>query len=369
MDTLNKLYIEPSTKCNLSCDMCFRHTWFDEPIQHMDMKVFKAIINSISVETKTIFFGGMGEPLCHPDILKMIALCNEKKVEVELLTNGSLLTEDVTNRLVELEVKRLWISMDEIEPTDQNGLGHPYYDTIIEKIKIFNTQRFIHKSKIKLGITFVATKKNVEQLARLPLFIDKYRISHVNISNMYPSSMEAQEETLYQKTLNMSLGSDSFGMKRPVVDIPYMDFHLPEVRNGIGGLLSKMNFNPYLSGIPIPRRSQFCPFVNEGVAFVRSDGGVAPCMALLHNGTTVIGETERIVNHHVFGNVSELGVHDIWNSKEYVAFRQRVKEFSFSHCMNCGHCNYVEENCEDCFGNQKPTCGACLWAEGLLSCP
>ena len=29
---LRKLYIEPTTKCNLNCKMCFRHTWFDEPM-------------------------------------------------------------------------------------------------------------------------------------------------------------------------------------------------------------------------------------------------------------------------------------------------------------------------------------------------
>ena len=29
---LRKLYIEPTTKCNLNCKMCFRHSWFDEPI-------------------------------------------------------------------------------------------------------------------------------------------------------------------------------------------------------------------------------------------------------------------------------------------------------------------------------------------------
>jgi len=44
---LKKLYIEPTTRCNLNCRMCFRHTWFDEPIGHMDMEDFHRILASL----------------------------------------------------------------------------------------------------------------------------------------------------------------------------------------------------------------------------------------------------------------------------------------------------------------------------------
>ena len=32
-------------------------------------------------------------------------------------------------------------------------------------------------------------------------------------------------------------------------------------------------------------------------------------------------------------------------------------------------CDMFGENKEDCIGNTHPTCGGCLWAEGVLSCP
>ena len=34
---LKKLYIEPTTKCNLNCKMCFRNTWFDESIGELSL--------------------------------------------------------------------------------------------------------------------------------------------------------------------------------------------------------------------------------------------------------------------------------------------------------------------------------------------
>ncbi|SHH52324.1 SPASM domain-containing protein [Clostridium grantii] len=369
MIELKKLYIEPTSNCNLHCEMCFRNTWFDEVFCDMKYELFEKILKNIPCETETIFFGGMGEPLHHPKIIDMILDCSNLDYKVELLTNGSLLSETMDKALMEAGVSKLWVSMDAIEPTDNSGMGHPFYENLIDKIKEFNKLRYKNNSLIQLGITFVATKSNVAQLAKLPYFIDQYNIDEVNISNMYPSSREAQKETLYQKTLNMSIGSDSFASSRSVVNLPFMDFDLSQVREGLSGLFSKMNFNLKISNNSVPRPSQYCRFVNEGMAFVRSDGNVSPCMALLHNGTTVIGDTERKVYHHSFGNVNDLGVKEIWESKDYVTFRKRVQEFSFSPCMNCGHCTYVEDNKSDCFGNEKPTCGACLWAEGLLSCP
>ncbi len=369
MTELKKLYIEPTSNCNLQCAMCFRNTWFDEALCDMEYQVFEKVLCTLPKETETIFFGGMGEPLHHPQIIDMVRTCSQHSLKTELLTNGSLLTREMSDTLIDAGLNMLWISMDAIEPTDQEGLGHPLYDEMLERIKVFNHQRYAKHAAIRLGITFVATKSNAAQLANLPLFIDRYRISEVNISNMYPTNLKSQEETLYQRTLNMSIGSNAFGSTRPVVNLPYMDFDLTEVKKGLSGLFSKMNFNLQVNGIPVPRRSQYCRFINEGMAFVRSDGHVSPCMALLHNGTTVIGSTERKVYHHSFGDVKSSGVEEIWNSEEYTAFRKKVVDFSFSPCMNCGHCEYPEENISDCFGNEKPTCGACLWSEGLLSCP
>jgi len=52
---LRKLYIEPTTKCNLNCKMCFRHTWFDEPFCDLSLEDYKQVLATVpkSVETRT----------------------------------------------------------------------------------------------------------------------------------------------------------------------------------------------------------------------------------------------------------------------------------------------------------------------------
>ena len=60
---------------------------------------------------------------------------------------------------------------------------------------------------------------------------------------------------------------------------------------------------------------------------------------------------------------------ELWSSPEYVAMRERVQSFQFSPCAFCGGCDFSEANDEDCFGNAFPTCGGCLWAQGIIQCP
>lgn len=37
--------------------------------------------------------------------------------------------------------------------------------------------------------------------------------------------------------------------------------------------------------------------------------------------------------------------------------------------IDCGGCDLRESNEEDCFGDESPRCGECLWAAGLVQCP
>ena len=56
-DILKKLYIEPSSFCNLKCTMCFRKSWFDESLADMSMTVFSRIIETMPQSVESIFFG------------------------------------------------------------------------------------------------------------------------------------------------------------------------------------------------------------------------------------------------------------------------------------------------------------------------
>ena len=148
---LKKLYIEPTTKCNLNCKMCFRHTWFDEPFCDLSLEDYKQVLATVPKSVETIFFGGMGEPMFHKDILTMIRLAAETGAEVELLTNGTLLTETMIHGILDAGLTRLWISIDDLETdssinaaadhknTDHSG--HNHSGLVLSNIRMLNKIR------------------------------------------------------------------------------------------------------------------------------------------------------------------------------------------------------------------------------------
>jgi MoaA/NifB/PqqE/SkfB family radical SAM enzyme len=366
---LKKLYIEPTSTCNLACTMCFRKTWIDEAFAHMDISVFNNIMNTMPESVETVFFGGMGEPLNHKDILCMVKAASDCGKRVELLTNGTLLTQDMSVRLLDAGLGMLWVSIDSFDTESYEHIRkNSNFSLIKRNIMKFNAERAKRDDAAQLGIAFVAMKSNIGQLGRLAQFAHENSVSKVNISNVIPTDSASLKESLYDRTVSLDLNSQNAHGTYPEINIPFMDFQIAGARDGFMDLL-RSNCNIMLSGEPVMRKKRYCRFIEEGNAFVRHDGDVSPCMALLHSGVTYLEGTKRTVYHHSFGNVNEQNLSDIWDSREYTEFRELVRAFDFSPCIQCGGCENREDNRRDCLGNQKPTCGACLWSEGIISCP
>lgn len=369
-DKLLKIYVEPTSKCNLNCSMCFRNTWIDEDFEDMTMGTFKNIIRTIPENMESIFFGGMGEPLSHKDIVIMVEEASKKASKVELLTNATLLDARVSSDLLDAGLDSLWISVDSFEEEGYGSIRkNGKLSLVKENIKKFNEERRRRLRKIKLGLTFVAMKNNVKQIEKIPFFAAINGVDEVNISNVIPSDANSASQTLYNRVVDLELGAVNAEPFSTRINIPMMDWRQKDVMESLQSILSNSMCEVSLSGIPLTRKTRYCRFIEEGNLFVRYDGNISPCMGLLHSGSTFWGNEKRTVLHHSFGNVNVHGLLEIWKSKEYSEFRERVRRFDFSPCIHCGGCQEREGNRSDCFGNMKPTCGACLWSEGIISCP
>ena len=112
-----------------------------------------------------------------------------------------------------------------------------------------------------------------------------------------------------------------------------------------------------------------CPFIERGSAVIGWEGNLSPCMALLRDHTSYFDGRERFSRKYIVGSILDRNLKDLWQDPEYVSFRERVQTFDFSFCTSCGGCELSEANEEDCFGNTYPTCGGCLWAQGVVRCP
>ena len=59
VDLPEKIYIEPTSMCNLGCAICFRHGWINEKLGRMSMEDFEKVRCSIKglLSVKEVFFG------------------------------------------------------------------------------------------------------------------------------------------------------------------------------------------------------------------------------------------------------------------------------------------------------------------------
>lgn len=366
---LGRLYIEPTTRCNLSCRTCVRQEW-DEPKGDMDMRLFDRLLGQLREFSvlRSVMFGGFGEPTTHNDILHMVGAVKSLGLRAELTTNGTLLDRAMLAGLLAARLDTLWVSFD--------GTGQACFDAIrdgadfngvVQNLATLQALQERSGHKIELGIAFVAMRSNVGDLAHLPRLARAVGAKRVSVSNVLPYTWDMQAEMLCPGVLSNS-GSGS-GARDITVSLPFLDLN-DDTKDPLFGLLRSGASLSVLSN-NIGQLARQCRFIKDRCTFVRWDGAVSPCMGLLHSHVAYTKRTqaERRVKAYSLGDVVRDTLPDIWQSAEYRGFRERVNAFDFSPCSACGGCQYSETNEADCIGNTFPTCGGCLWARGVIQCP
>ena len=368
--SLARVYIEPTNTCNLDCRTCMRNVW-DEPAGYMAFSTFERILEGIQSFSPlpTVFFGGFGEPLSHPEIIEMVRRAKRLGVPVELITNGIMLTDDVSRRLIEIGLDALWVSIDGATPecyTDVRlGNALPQVIQNLYHLRFIQFQLY-RRMTMQLGIAFVAMRRNIADLPRVVALGRQLGATRFSISNVLAHTPDLQREILYERALHD--GGAQTQNAAPTVEIPRIDIN-NETQGPLAELLRERLHSVKLNSSDAFRLRDTCPFIEKGSLSIRWDGGISPCLPLLHDHTSYLDERERRIKAHIVGNIAAASLESLWYDPHYAAFRQRVQDFEFSPCVYCNSCEMPDQNLEDCFGNEFPTCGACLWAQGLIRCP
>ena len=364
---LAKVYVEPTSRCNLTCRTCMRNAW-DEPQGDMSPETWQRVLESLgALSTRpAVFLGGFGEPLAHPQILSMLEQVKPLAGRLELITNGMLLNKELARRLIELDPDVVWVSVDGVTPEHYEdvrlGAALPQ---VLENIQRFAFMRNETNPRPEIGISFVAMRKNIADLPELMRMSSQLGASRYMITNVFPYTEEMCKEMLYLRSVD---GVDSTPSPwAPRIDLPRIDLN-PESQEAILHSLRYRN-NVNINGVTLGQDRGHCPFIESGSIAIRWDGSVSSCLPLMHGYTTYLNGKTRSVRANIIGSLAKQDVLSIWEMPDYVAFRKRVQAFDFSPCTWCGGCSWSEANEEDCFANPFPTCGGCLWAQGVIQCP
>jgi MoaA/NifB/PqqE/SkfB family radical SAM enzyme len=366
---LTKVYIEPTVACNLDCITCFRNAW-EQPIGRMNEATFASILEGLKAldPIPSVYFGGIGEPLFHHKTIEWIAAVKALGVKVELITNGTTLTERKSQQLIDSGLDVLWVSLDGATPESyadvRMGAELP---RVLENLRrLFRMRKGGHFPQPEIGVAFVAMKRNIDDLPKIIKMGHTFGARYYSVSNVQPTTAELQDERLYTRTIRNIAYLPSPVL--PKLSLPKIDFNEETQAALTEAFNSGCNIN--FAGNNWGGANDTCNFVESGTMSIAWTGDVSPCWPLMHTHTSYLHNKPRLSKKHVIGSVNEHSLLDLWLDPDYVAYRERLHNFIFAPCTFCGGCDLSEENVEDCLGNDiAPVCGGCLWAQGIVQCP
>ena len=110
-----KIYLEISNLCNLSCAFCPGTT---RPKGRITPEKMTLLLPKLRPYTEYLYFHLMGEPLCHPDLKKLLDMAGEQGFKVILTTNGTLLSRQQDMLLESPALHKINISLHAFEAND-----------------------------------------------------------------------------------------------------------------------------------------------------------------------------------------------------------------------------------------------------------
>lgn len=290
LDTPFTVYVFPTTYCNFKCCYCAHSQGKEElkeqygfDLQNMTMDTFRKVVAQLKEfprKIKVVSVTGHGEPMIHPDLPEMIRMLKEAQVSerVEVISNGSLLTNQLADRLIDAGLDILRISLQ--------GLSSLKYKQVCDYALDYD--RFIE------NLTYYYKRKREGQ----QLFV---KVIDVALEN-------GEEEAFY-------------GTFRDISDRMFIEY-CQKVYSGVK-LTQEMEFhstNRYGTTIP---RQQVCA-LSFFMLGIYPDGMVIPC--------------DTIYRPAVLGNVNEMSLAAMWNGELLRSFRiQELKEGRFKNpeCARC----------------------------------
>lgn len=165
------IQIFPVYGCNFKCEFCIhgldrsKHGYISDKTV-MDMDLYRKIIDDIRItgkKVKMLRFAAIGEPLLHKNIADMVRIAKQADVaeSIDIVTNGSLLTRELSDALITAGLSRLRISVEGLSDEDYKNRCqcNVNFDAFVDNIAYFYQNRRNTEVYIKI-IDYMVQKED-----------------------------------------------------------------------------------------------------------------------------------------------------------------------------------------------------------------
>jgi radical SAM protein with 4Fe4S-binding SPASM domain len=330
---LNALIFELTDSCNQNCKFCYNY-WKGnknktEPaagqISYRQIrKILKMVFSQASV--KSISFSG-GEPLLMPKIADLVFYSRLHKANVSILTNGTLLDDELIENFFNLGVRHIQIPLLSSNQTTHDLLTQSFGSWAKAFEAIFSVMK---KNPDWISAVLVLNRQNISELTEILHLYNFLCVKNVLVNRFNIGGLGRK----YKSELNLS------------------HQELKDAFREIDDFAGKHNINFY-SGVCTP----ICilnpaDYKNIAFSFCSKDVSMRP-ITINYRGDV------RFCNHspRILGNISEKPLSEILYSKDYDAYFNSVPD----HCEACqllklcgGGCRAASEQVYNTFAKADP---------------
>ncbi len=319
--------------CNLRCVHCYMDSEAKKYEGELSTAEAKQFINDLAdFKVPVLLFSG-GEPLIRPDIFELAEYAKIRGIRPTFSTNGTLITRQVAQRIKEIGVGYVGISLDGLREVNDKFRGQAgAFQAAMEGIRncVAVGQR--------VGLRFTINHHNYEELEKIFDFIEEEKINRVCFYHLVYTgrgNMMMDEDVSPEQTrqamdiiIRRAEGFQKQGLQKEILTV---DNHC----DGVYLYLRALQEDPEraeriraLIGINGGNRS--------GIAFGCVDpiGNVHP---------------DQFTQQITFGNVRERKFSEIWTdmSNPVLAGFKNRKPLLKGRCAQCQYINF-------CNGNFRP---------------
>ena len=313
-------------RCNYRCAMCAVHSYRlpkQDRRRVLSRQAFEGLVAQLSeLGTQRLDIAGTGEPLLHPDAIEMLGCVKAAGMRCTLITNGSLLTPEVCDSLVEMGLDSVNVSLNAASDETHHRVTRV---PLGEWSRIVRAMRYLVESRARRG-------------GRGPCVSASFIIQRDSFTEVLKLAQEAVESGFHNvEYVALGVNDASRELQLAPEDEAVLLEQMREAARVLAASGVMTNASRYLSRPPRPEWSK--PVVSDtactiGQFFCRihTDGSVDPC-----------GCSRRVV-----GDVTRQTVRQVWLSQAYRAFRREAfslprlgKPLDECGCYTCGHAQTI----------------------------
>lgn len=184
--------VETTAKCNLYCPMCPRET-HKQPKEDMEDVIFERLVKDAQHSAEHMMLIGLGEPLLDPKIFDRIHYCEQHGVSTLLSTNGTLLDEQASNKLLDGPLEHITLSFDgSTKESFEFYRKGARFERVRDNFLRFGRLKHERKSKVQVVVQMVRMERNWNEVEDFVRFwstqpgVDQVRIKADETNLMRP---------------------------------------------------------------------------------------------------------------------------------------------------------------------------------------